>query len=211
MKNLRAIVFDCDGVLFESRAANLDFYNTILARFGAPPVSMADEATLALCHTAASPEVLRVLLGEEQLSTALDYAASLDYRRFVPLLDMEPGLREALTDLGRDYPLAVATNRGASGEDLLIHFGLREHFSAVVTSRDVPRPKPWPDMLVEAARRLGCRTQDMLFVGDSALDRHAALGAGARFVAYKNDLEGDWRVLSHGQLVHLVRYGTTGP
>ncbi|WP_305044355.1 HAD family hydrolase [Geoalkalibacter sp.] len=211
MTNARAIVFDCDGVLFESRAANLSFYNTILEHFGAPPVCMEDEATLALCHTAASPEVLRVLLGAHQVSAALAYASSLDYRRFVPLLEMEPGLREALTDLGRDYPLAVATNRGASGEDLLVHFGLRHHFSAVVTSRDVPRPKPWPDMLVEAARRLGCRTDELLFVGDSTLDRQAALGAGSHFVAYKNDLDGDWRVRSHEQLVHLVRYGTTVP
>lgn len=204
MNAVRAVVFDCDGVLLESKDANLSYYNTILAHFGAAPVDPADEQALSLCHTAASPEVLKVLLGESHQAEALAYAATLDYRQFIPYLKLEPYLREALEGLSAHYPLAVATNRGTSAQELLQHFDLHDFFATVVTSRDVCRPKPWPDMLIEAARRLDCRPAEMLFVGDSHLDQRAARDAGARFVAYKGQLEGEQQVASHLELLEFV-------
>ena len=205
MNGLKAIVFDCDGVLFESQNANLAYYNAILEHFGAAPVSPQDREKADLCHTAASPQVLEVLLGAGRAEEALAYAATLDYRRFMPYLTPEPGLQEALADLAADFDLAVATNRGTSAVELLHHFEIAGYFSAVVTSRDVPRPKPWPDMIEEAGRRLACRPAHMIFVGDSLLDHQAARGAGVRFVAYKDKVEGDFRVDSHRELVELVR------
>lgn len=205
MNALKAIVFDCDGVLFESRNANLAYYNAILEQFGAETVSSDDSEKAHLCHTAASPQVLEVLLGPERAGDALAFAATLDYSRFIPYLTPEPGLREALIDLATDFSLAVATNRGCSASELLRHFRLKQFFAAVVTSKDVARPKPWPDMLEEAGRRLGCRPQNMIFIGDSLLDHQAARGAGMRFVAYRQNLNGDFRVNSHRELVALVR------
>ncbi len=49
--------FDCDGVLFESRRANLAYYNAILTHFDEPHVEESDQARAHLCHTAASPHV----------------------------------------------------------------------------------------------------------------------------------------------------------
>lgn len=210
MSAVRAVVFDCDGVLLESRDANLSYYNAILAHFGAAPVDPADEQALSLCHTAASPEVLKVLLGESRKAEALAYAATLDYRQFIPYLKLEPYLRETLEALSAQYPLAVATNRGTSAQELLRHFDLHDLFATVVTSRDVCRPKPWPDMLIEAARRLECSPEEMLFVGDSHLDLQAARGAGAYFVAYKGQLEGERQVASHLELLEFVRSQFTG-
>ena len=78
MRGIAGIVFDCDGVLFESRAANLAYYNTILEAFGAPPVDPGDGKRAHLCHTAASPEVFRVLLGDARVDAALEAARLLD-------------------------------------------------------------------------------------------------------------------------------------
>ena len=64
MNGIRGIVFDCDGVLFESRKANLAYYNAVLAHFDEPPVEETDHAKAHICHTAASTHVLRHLLGE---------------------------------------------------------------------------------------------------------------------------------------------------
>jgi len=115
----------------------------------------------------------------------------------------EPGMSAALAGLSRHFPLAVATNRGSSMHEILAHFGLSGYFRAVVTSRDVPRPKPYPDMLLEAGRQLALDPAQLLFVGDSSLDRAAAQAAGARFAAYRNDLQADLRVDSHDQLLTL--------
>lgn len=204
MRDVAGIIFDCDGVLFESRAANLAYYNAVLTEFGEPPVHSTDAERTRLCHTAASPEVFRVLLGEDRLIAALDLAQQLDYRRFIPAMQPEPGLEDALTGLSRRYPLAVATNRGNSMHEILDHFSLTGFFRAIVTSRDVPRPKPYPDMLFEAAFQLDLDPDRLLFVGDSELDRAAAMAAGIRFAAYRSDLRADLRLDSHQQLLDLL-------
>lgn len=203
MKGVAGIVFDCDGVLFESRAANLAYYNAILTSFGERPVDPADNKRAHLCHTAASPEVFRVLLGEERVAAALGAARLLDYRRFIPAMQPEPGMAAALAGLSLRFPLAVATNRGGSMHEILEHFELAGYFQAVVTSRDVPRPKPHPDMLIEAARLLALDPSQILFVGDSELDQAAATAAGIRFAAYRNDLAADLQIDSHSELLEL--------
>ncbi len=201
MKEVCGIIFDCDGVLFESRQANLAYYNDVLDHFGESPVAADDEPRAHLCHTAASPEVFAALLGPARVARALDYAASLSYRQYIPLMLPEPGVIEALQTLSERMPLAVATNRGTSMHEILVHFGLTQYFKAVVTSRDVARPKPHPDMLELAACRLGLDKEKLLFVGDSDLDAAAAGRAGIRFVGYKGSLQGAPTLCSHAELV----------
>lgn len=203
MNGIRGIIFDCDGVLFESRRANLAYYNAILDSLGEPPVEESDPVRMHLCHTAASPRVFAELLGEERAGQALALAAGLDYRQFIPWMQPEPGLIDALAALASRYPLAVATNRGYSMPQILTHFALAEYFRVIVTSRDVPRPKPSPDMLHEAARRLGLSERELLFVGDSELDQAAARAAGMRFANYRGGLEADLNIANHDELVHL--------
>jgi HAD superfamily hydrolase (TIGR01509 family) len=203
MNGIRGIVFDCDGVLFESRQANLAYYNTVLSQFGEASVQDSDHAKAHLCHTAASTYVFTQLLGEERTAKALSLAAELDYRQFIPFMTPEPGMKEALSQLAKSYPLAVATNRGYSMPSILEHFGLSQFFQTVVTSRDVEHPKPAPDMLHEAAKRLQYPPHELLFVGDSELDQAAARTAGMPFAIYRGDLQADVRLEHHDDLVKL--------
>lgn len=204
MTGICGIIFDCDGVLFESRKANLAYYNTVLHHFGEAPVEDSDPVRAHLCHTAASPHVFAQLLGVERAQEALRIAASLDFRQFIPDMIPEPGMREALSKLAESYPLAVATNRGYSMTNILEHFGLSRYFQTIVTSRDVEHPKPAPDMLHEAARRLQYAPHQLLFVGDSELDQAAAGKAGMPFAAYRGDMQADVRLEHHADLVHLL-------
>lgn len=201
----RAVVFDCDGVLFESKRANLAYYNQVLEHFGVAPVLESDHQRCHLCHTSASPEVFAELLGKGRVEEALAFAANLGYQRFIPYLQPEPELREVLESLSARLPLAVATNRGSSLVEILAHFSLERYFQTLVTSRDVARPKPYPDMLFEASRRLGLEPGEVLFVGDSRLDREAAAAAGMPFVAYRSELgEGVKKVSGHRDLLSLA-------
>jgi phosphoglycolate phosphatase len=205
MKNgIRGLIFDCDGVLFESREANLAYYNTVLSHFGEPPVEAADHARAHLCHTAASPEVFMGLLGAERAPAALALASNLDYRQFIHFMEPEPGIRDALDLLAAFYPLAIATNRGSSMMSILEHFGLDGYFRVVVTSRDVVNPKPAPDMLIEVSRRLLFTPQQLLFIGDSELDQAAASSAGVRFAAYRGEMQADLQLAHHAELVELL-------
>jgi phosphoglycolate phosphatase len=204
MSSIAGIIFDCDGVLFESLQANLAFYNAILQLLGEPEVATDDIAKVHLCHTAASPRVFEVLLGAERVIEAMEAAKNLGFSRFIPLMMPEPGVSEVLARLSGLMPLAVATNRGNSMAELLGHFDLYRFFRTVVTCRDVSRPKPSPDMLLLAARRLELQPESLLFVGDSELDFEASRQAGIRFVSYKKPLGGDLRIDDHRELLSLV-------
>jgi len=184
MKNIEAIIYDCDGVLFESHAANLAYYNQIFAAFGYPLVTVEEKEKAYLCHTASSPQVLAGMMRAQDVPAALSFAAEIDYRDFIPFMNPMPHLHRVLEVVASHYPLAIATNRGSSVVPILEHFGLDHFFSAVVTSRDVEKPKPAPDMLLLAARQLGYQPHACLFIGDSELDQAAAAAGLFHFAGY---------------------------
>jgi HAD superfamily hydrolase (TIGR01509 family) len=100
--------------------------------------------------------------------------------------------------------LGIATNRGKSMQAILDHFEMGRFFSVVVTSKDVQRPKPHPDMLLLAASHLNLAPETLVFVGDSELDEHAALTAGMKFVGFGADAPGEVVVGSHREFLEWV-------
>ena len=204
MSRIEAVIFDCDGVMFESRQANLAYYNCILAEFGYPLVAAEQKDRALLCHTASSPEVLTNLLRESDLLSALNFAATLDYRQFIPQMEPESNLTELLEQLIGQYPLAIATNRGKSILSILDHFNLQEFFSVVVTSHDVERPKPAPDMLFLAAEKLETEPEFCLFIGDSELDKSAAAEAKVQFAGYGGGVSGKFSLSNHLDLLNYL-------
>lgn len=202
MEPIKAIVFDCDGVMFDSQQANLTFYNQIFEFFGVPPVTLEQTERARVCHTASSPQVFEFLLGSDRVDEAIDYASQVDYCQFIPQLLMEPGLSEVLESLVDHYPLGIATNRGSSMVNILEYFKLSKYFTHVLTHLDVARPKPNPDILLEAANRFGQHPAELLFVGDSEYDKQAANTSGCQFVSYQWD--GGIRINNHVELLTLL-------
>jgi HAD superfamily hydrolase (TIGR01509 family) len=202
MSHLKVLVFDCDGVLFNSLNANIAFYNTILKHFGHEPMHSTADARAEVCHIGSSPQVFAALLGEQRVEEALRVAEQIDYSTFFPKLVPEPGLYEVLSSLRQRLPLAVATNRRGSMQGIVQHFDLEGYFSHLVTSTDVERPKPHPDMLLRVAQLEGCEPSQMAYVGDSEFDSQAARDAGVEFYSYKWD--GGIRVESHHHLMEVI-------
>ena len=204
MKQVEAVIFDCDGVMFESRQANLAYYNLILAKFGYPVVDASQTEKAHLCHTASSPTVLATLMDARDLDNALSFADTVDYCEFIPQLASEPNLTELLDQLSGQYKLAVATNRGHSIHTILDHFGLEGYFSAVVSRCEVVNPKPAPDMLLLAAKQLKVKPERAVFIGDSKLDKMAANGARIPFISYGGSVSSDIAISNHLQLLHYL-------
>jgi HAD superfamily hydrolase (TIGR01509 family) len=177
-----AVILDCDGVLFDSVAANVAFYNAILDSLGEAPLTREQEGS---AHALSSPQVLEELFGHDpsRYAAALRVAATIDYRPFLQLMAPVDGLHDVLGRLRANYRLAMATNRGRTIPDLLREFHLEDTFEVVVGILDVARPKPHPDMLIECARRLGSTCRRAVYVGDSPSDGVAASAAGIPFVA----------------------------
>jgi HAD superfamily hydrolase (TIGR01509 family) len=204
MKEVRGIIYDCDGVLFDSRRANLAFYSMVLAHFGRPPITEDDVREADLCHTYASADVFRILIGEDRVAEAMAFADTIDIRNLVNLMVPENGIPGVLGVLAKNHSLGLATNRGRTVLSILDHFCMTRYFDKVVTSQDVERPKPSPDMLLLAVGAMGLTPAEVLFVGDSELDRQAACGGGLRFVAYKGQVRGDLVIHEHRDLLALL-------
>ncbi len=200
----KTIIYDCDGVMFDSLEANTAFYERIMTPLG-ETLDRQDETLMRVLHTHANRDVLSFIFPHEpQRSRALELAAAINYRELIPLMRMEQGFRETLEELHLRFDLAVCTNRASSMEDLLTEFDLGRFFGCVMTAALVKNPKPHPEPLQRILHHYRIAPHEALFVGDSHLDSQAAAAAGIPFVAYKADLPGFARIDHHGEILNLL-------
>lgn len=201
----KAVIYDCDGVMFDSFEANLAFYQRIMRVMGRAPLDRADEEHMRVLHTYANREVLAHFFPDPaEWEEAVRQAGAIDYRELVPLMVMEEGFRETLETLNGRVGLAVCTNRSTSMEMVLESFDLARYFGIVMTASKVANPKPHPEPLIKVLRHYGIASAEALFVGDSDVDRQAAQAAGVPFVAYKADLSAHARIESHSEILGLL-------
>ena len=183
-KTISAVIFDCDGVMFDSRQANINFYNHLLKQFGLPPMS---ENSVPFVHMHTADESVRhIFRGTPYVEQAQSYRLNLDYGSFIKDMIMEPGLKELLQVLKPRCGLAVATNRSNTIGPVLESFGLEQYFDLVISSLDVKNPKPHPESLFKILDFFRARPQDVFYVGDSTVDEETAKAAGVVFISYKN-------------------------
>lgn len=187
------IIFDCDGVMFDSQQANVNFYNHILSHFGLPPLTEKD---VEFVHMHTVVESLHYIFrGTPYGAKAQEYRLKLDYVPFVKDMVMEPGLKEVLNILKPSYGLAVATNRSNTIEKVLAINGLSHYFDMVVSSLDVENPKPHPESIFKILNFFRIEPQECLYVGDSEIDCTVCLASGVPFIAYKNkSLKADYYI-----------------
>ncbi len=181
---IKVVVFDCDGVMFDSREANRAFYNHILADFGRKEMT-EEELFYVHMHTA-DDSIAYLFRSRKELESAQQHRLDTDYTLFLPLMIMEPGLKEFLRYLKPKYKVAIATNRTTTMNKLLDIFELKSYFDMVVSALDVANSKPHPESLLKIMDELKVLPQEVIYIGDSELDEKAAYAAGVRLTAYKN-------------------------
>jgi len=200
----RVVIFDCDGVMFDSRKANTKFYNQLLSAFGHPPL---DEVQLEFVHMHTVDAAIEYLFeGSPHLEAARTYRSQMDYTPFIRDMIPEPALKEVLETLRPEFGLAVATNRSNTIDQVLEVHGLASYFDIVVSSLDVEHPKPDPEALFKVLRFFKEGPENAFYVGDSPVDHQTARAAGVPFVSYRNpEIEADYYINDLKELIVLVR------
>jgi phosphoglycolate phosphatase len=190
---IKAVVFDCDGVMFDSTEANTAFYNAILAHMGRKPMN-ADE--FAFAHMATADQTMEHLFQDpESLARAQEFRRKTGYGAFIGLMRMEPDLVPLLSFLRPAYKTAVATNRSDTMGSVIEEHGLSGLFDCVVTALMVPRPKPFPDPIEKVLDFFSISPGEALYIGDTKMDELSSHASGVPFVAFRNPgLDADFHV-----------------
>ena len=184
---IEAVVFDLDGVLLDTEQVWDEVREQLAAERGGRYDAKAQRAMMGMSSPEWSRymnEVVGIPDPPEEINAEVVRRLLVRYRERLPLL---PGAVETVERLARRWPLAVASS---SNRELIEEFlsvsGLRTCFRAWVSSEEVPRGKPAPDVFLEAARRLGVPPQRCTAIEDSANGLRAAKAAAMRVVAVPN-------------------------
>lgn len=179
---VHGMIFDCDGVLIDSRNANITYYNSLLSVVGRPPMTPAQEEYV---HMASEQQAIEHILTPEEVERYDDIAAHVPYGQVVlPLLELQPGAEEVLLWLkSRGIRLALHTNRSAGVWHVLDKFSFRHMFDPVM-SVDKVAPKPSPEGVLRVLDAWKLAPRQVVFVGDSLVDALAAAGGGVPFVSF---------------------------
>lgn len=200
----KAVIYDCDGVMFDSLEANCAFYEAV---FNHMEISLdrSDENVMRIIHTYANRDVLKHFFPEkERLKAAEHFTSSINYLELIHLMKIESGLMKTLEQLKGKLQLAVCTNRSTSMNAVLARFNLTDYFSCVMTAARASFPKPHPDPLLRILIHYGIKAEEALFIGDSTVDSEAAGAAGVPFVGYRADLDGIGRIDKHEDIIAML-------
>jgi HAD superfamily hydrolase (TIGR01509 family) len=175
---IAAVVFDLDNVLIDSEELWAEAREGVTREHGGRWRETAQQEMMGMSSTEWSRwlhDELGVRLEPEDISRAVVERLEEVYREHLRLM---PGAREAVERVGARWPLGVASSANRPLIELALELsGLREHFAAVVSSEEVPRGKPAPDVYLEAAALLGADPPSCAAVEDSTnglLSAHAA-------------------------------------
>lgn len=199
LRRVHGLVFDCDGVLFDSREVNRHYYNQIRLELGLPVMSR-DEEEYSFMHTV-DAALIRII-PPELMQRAIAAQRHMTYNDFIDRMIPEPGLLALLETLeSQGVRMAINTNRKNSMELVLERFELTRFFHPVMTAAKVARPKPDPEGLLHIVSTWDLPADSLAYIGDSAVDQETTSRAGVPFWAYRNrDLEAELQVDSFHEL-----------
>jgi len=203
MTDLKLVVLDCDGVMFDSREANRAYYGHLRERFGRQPLT---ELEVGFVHAHPAPESVPFIFRAwpQDIERVNAYRATLDYTPFLRRMAIEPDLLEFLAAVRPPLLTAISTNRTSTMAAVLDTFALRPHFDLVVTALDVERPKPHPEALTKILAHFGVRAEEGIFVGDTQVDADHAAAVGMPLIAFRSPkLKAAYHVSSFSEVLRL--------
>jgi HAD superfamily hydrolase (TIGR01509 family) len=184
---IEAVVLDLDGLLLQTE----ELWDEVRERYVRERGGRYDEGAQRAMMGMSSLEWSRFIHEElgvaeppEAISAEVARLLEARYRERLPLI---PGAVEAVRRLAERWPLALASSSNRPLIDAALDLsGLAPCFRVTVSSEEVARGKPSPDVYLEAARRLGVAPERCAAVEDSHSGIRSAAAAGMRVIAIPN-------------------------
>jgi beta-phosphoglucomutase-like phosphatase (HAD superfamily) len=178
VKEIKGLIFDCDGTLADTMPLHWRAWQAITSRHG---IHFPEDRFYALGGVP-TRDILVVLRDEQRLGIDPLIVAKEKEEEYVKLMAHIGPIHEVVV-IARDHfgklPMAVASGGTRHViNDVLERLEIRKFFKAVVTSEDVTRQKPAPDIFLEAARRIGVEPHFCRAYEDTDLGMQAIRAAG---------------------------------
>jgi HAD superfamily hydrolase (TIGR01509 family) len=182
-----AVIFDLDGVLADSEQLWNQAKRELVQDAGGHWPEQAPRDMMGMSSpewSAYMRDELGVPLDPETINRQVVEHMEALYRERLPLL---PGAVDSVRAIGAVWPVGLASSSNREIIDLfLAESGLRDAFTATVSSEEVQRGKPAPDVYLEAARRLSVAPARCVAVEDSSNGLRSAHAAGMRVIGVPN-------------------------
>ena len=185
MAALKLIIFDCDGVMFDSKDANRRYYNHLLEKFAYPLMDKQEEDYVHSHNVLASVAYIFRKYPHE-IDKVHAYRQLVDYTPFLKYMRIEPDLKQFLKFLRPQFHTAISTNRSTTMDAVMKMHELDPYFDLVVTSLDVQQPKPHAEALVKILDHFKLSAGQAVYIGDSMVDREHTAGVNMRLISFKN-------------------------
>lgn len=185
---MRAVVFDCDGVLVDSEPISEWAWTTVLARYGYTATEGDHAATRGMSGADTDEYYLRFV----DVASGHSLLPEVDVERrrgFDERLEVFPDALTTVRALAAEgVPLAVATSSSRANLDIkLAMFDLDRYFDVTVAVDEVRRSKPAPDLYLAAAAGLALPPTSCLAIDDTDIGADSAVAAGLRTVQLLRD------------------------
>lgn len=182
---IQAVAFDMDGLLINTEELYTQVGTTLLQRRGKVFTRELKNAMTGL----PGPKAFAVMIEREQLTDSIEQLAGESYEIFGTILPTQlrllPGVLELLESLeAKGRPKCVATSSTPSfSQRVLSQVGIYDRFDFVITASDVTHGKPFPDIYLAAASRMGVPSEQMMVLEDSHHGCRAGVDSGACTIA----------------------------
>jgi HAD superfamily hydrolase (TIGR01509 family) len=184
---IEAVIFDLDGVLLDSEKVWDRARREVAQQAGGTWLPGATEAMQGMSSTEWSVYLrdrLGVQLSTQEINDQVVARVLALYQDALPLL---PGATDAVERMASQWRLGLASSSNRRVIDVVLDRAhLAPFFDVTVSSEEVPRGKPAPDVYLEAARRLEVIPPSCAVVEDSANGIRAGVAAGMRVIAIPN-------------------------
>jgi HAD superfamily hydrolase (TIGR01509 family) len=187
MSSIDAVIFDLDGVLVDSEQIWDEVREELAHERGGRWHERAQADMMGMSSTEWSRymhDVIGLAEPPEEISAEVVRRMEARYAERLPLIE---GAIEAVRRVAGTFRLGVASSSNRPLIDaVLAATGLDSVFEATISSEEVDRGKPAPDVFLEAARRLGVAPGRCAAIEDSGNGIRAAHAAGMRVIAIPN-------------------------
>ena len=180
---MKTVLFDIDGVLIDSKKANEEFYKDLMWQIGGKIPTKTDLDFFFICTSKEAIKRFYPHFTEKEIKKAQNLSFKI-YPRVHRFEKLIPYIKPVLKKLKKKYQLGVVTGRLTT--KVLDYFKLSRFFDVFITAQNYTHPKPHPEPLLMAIKKLKTTPQETVYIGDAKSDAEAAKRAGIAFIAYKN-------------------------